>query len=111
MNAGQSSPNSKLRIVPVTTPDGEQRDHHLRPAPRERPVERVAGAEVERLDEEHERREGDPEADERDVHGERQRLHLPRLEQVVLVDGGRSGGGERSAFTSALRIRDGAAHA
>ena len=63
-------------------PDREQRDHHLRPAHRERPVERVARAQVERLDEEHERRERDPEADERDVHGERQRLHLPRLEQV-----------------------------
>lgn len=38
---------------------------------------------------------GDPEADERDVHRKRERLHLPRLEQVLLVDGSeRSGGGE-----------------
>ena len=41
----------------MTTPDGEQRDHHPRPAPRERAVERVAGAQVEPLDEQHHRRE------------------------------------------------------
>jgi hypothetical protein len=40
------------------------------------------------------RREGDAEADDRDVDGERERLHLPRLEQVVLVDRGEGSGGE-----------------
>ena len=42
--------------------DGEQRDHHPRPAPRERAVQRVAGAQVQPLDEQHHRRERDPEA-------------------------------------------------
>jgi hypothetical protein len=32
-------------------------------------------------------RERDAEADQRDVGGERQRLHLTGLEQVVLLDG------------------------
>ena len=71
--------------------DGEQRHHHLRPAPRQRPVELIARAQIEPLDEQHQRRECDPEADERDVHRERQRLHLPRLQQVVLVHLGRRG--------------------
>ena len=74
----------------MTTPTANSAEHHLRPAPGERLVDWVAGAQVEPLGEEDERREGDAEADERDVHGERQRLHLARLEQVVLVDGGRA---------------------
>jgi hypothetical protein len=45
------------------------------------------------LDEEDQGRERDPEADERDVHGERERLHLPRLQQVVLVDRPERAGG------------------
>ena len=83
---GHSSPISKLRIVPVITPDGEQRHHHPAPAPGQRPVQRVAGAQVQPLDEQHHRRERDPERHQRDVHRERQRLHLPRLEQVLLVN-------------------------
>src|SRR2546425_10611347 len=66
--------------------DREQREHHLRPAPRERAEERVAGAQVAPLCEQNHRRKRDAEADERDVHRERERLHLPSLEQVVLVD-------------------------
>ena len=66
--------------------DREEGDHDLRPALGERPVELVAGAQVERLDEQDHARERDPEAHERDVHGERQRLHLPRFEQVLLLD-------------------------
>ena len=65
--------------------DGEQADHRLRPAPGERHEQRVATAPAEPLEAEHERRERHAEADERDVDGERQRLHLPRLEQVLLV--------------------------
>src|SRR5690606_31998115 len=49
-------------------------------------VERVAGADVEAFHVEDHRGEGDAEAHERDVHGERERLHLPGLEQVRLVD-------------------------
>ena len=82
---GHSRPISKLRIVPVTTPTANSADHHPRPAPRERPVELVARAQVEPLDEQHHRRERDPEADERDVHGERERLHLARLREVFLL--------------------------
>ena len=65
--------------------DGEQRQHHLRPAPCERAIELIAGAPVEPLDEQDHRRERDPEADERYVDRKRQRLHLTRLEQVALV--------------------------
>ena len=86
MKFGHSRPISKLRIVPVIDADGEQRDHHPRPAPGERAVERVARAQMQPLGEQHHRRERDPEADQRDVHGERQRLHLARLVQVVLRD-------------------------
>ena len=46
---------------------------------------RYSGSPVRRyepLDEQHHRRERDPEVDQRDVHGERQGLHLPGLEQV-----------------------------
>ena len=69
----------------------KQGRHHLRPALRQRPVELVAGAQVEPLEEQHQCREGDPEADERDVHREGERLHLPRLQQVVLIDPDRGG--------------------
>ena len=37
--------------------------------------------------EEHHGGEGDREADQRDVRDERERLHLPRLEDVVLIRG------------------------
>ena len=79
----------------MTTPDGEERHEHLRPALRERPVDRVSGTESEPLDEQHKGGERDAEADERNVNGERQRLHLSRLEEVVLVDG-RKGSSRRS---------------
>ena len=66
-------------------PDGEQDDHRVRPALGECAVERVAGAKPESLEEQHHRREGDAEADQRDVDHERQRLHLTGLEQVLLI--------------------------
>src|SRR5207247_3966866 len=65
--------------------DGEEREHHLRPAAGEQPVEGIARPQMKPLDEENERRERDPEADERNVRCEGQRLHLARLEQVLLV--------------------------
>ena len=37
------------------------------------------------LGEQHHRREGDPEAHQRDVHGKRQCLHLPGLQQILLM--------------------------
>ena len=64
----------------------EQREHYLRPAPRERQVEITVAAMTEPLDEQDHRRKRDTEGDKRDVDRERQRLHLPRLQQVVLVD-------------------------
>src|SRR3954454_4443708 len=64
--------------------DREQRDHRPAPPARDRPTQRVAGALRPPLHEQHHHREGDAEAHQRDVGGERQRLHLPRLEQVVL---------------------------
>jgi hypothetical protein len=39
---------------------------------------------VQALDEQEHRRERDPEADDRDVHGQRQRLHLAREHGVGL---------------------------
>ena len=66
-------------------PDREQRDHHLAPPLGERQVQLVASAQVQPLDEDHHRRERDPEAHQRDVHDERQGLHLSRLRQVLLV--------------------------
>jgi hypothetical protein len=63
----------------------EQREHDPRPAFRQHAVERIAGAEVAVLGEKHEYGEGDAEAHERDVHGQRERLQLPRLVQIVLV--------------------------
>ena len=62
--------------------DREQDQRHLRPALGQRLVGRVAGPQVEALDEQEHRGERDPEADDRDVDGQRQRLHLARLEQV-----------------------------
>ncbi len=66
---------------------GEQRDHDLRPAHRQHAVDLVAGAQPEPLGAQHHRRKRDPEAHERDVDGERQRLHLARLEQIGLLHG------------------------
>ena len=85
IHTGHSSPSSKDRIVPVTTPTANSREHDPRPPPRERPEEFVARPQVPPLGEQHEHGKRDPEADERDVHGQRQRLHLPRFEQIVLV--------------------------
>ena len=72
--------------------DREQREHHLRPAPRDRAEERVPGTQVAPLHEQDHRRKRDAKADQGDVHRERERLHLPSLEQVVLLDR-REGGG------------------
>ena len=80
MNSGHSSPNSKRQDRAGHDADREQHHRHLRPALGERLVGRVAGAQVEPLDEQEHRRERDPEAHDRDVHGQRQRLHLARLE-------------------------------
>jgi hypothetical protein len=66
-------------------PDGEEDERDLRPALGQGLVGRVARAEVEALDEEDHRREGDPEAHDRDVHAERERLHLAGLEPVGLT--------------------------
>ena len=66
--------------------DREQGDHHLRPALGQRAVDLVARPQIERLDEQHHARERDPEAHERNVHGERQRLHLARLQKMLLLD-------------------------
>src|SRR5206468_3743769 len=64
--------------------DGEQRQHHVRPAPRHRAVELTARTQVARLGEEHQRRKRDPEADEWDVHRQREGLQLTRLVEVLL---------------------------
>ena len=58
----------------------EQGEHRLRPALGELAVHRVARAQVQPLDQEDERGKGDPEADERDVHREGERLHLAGLQ-------------------------------
>ena len=57
----------------------------LGPAPRQRPVKRVAGAQVAPLREQGQGREGDAEADQRNGHGQRRRLHLARFERVGLI--------------------------
>ena len=66
--------------------DREQDRHRVRPALGQRLVERVPGTQPQALEEEHHRRERDAEADEWDVNGQRQRLHLTGLEQVLLLD-------------------------
>ena len=87
MNPGHRIPSSKLRTVPVTTPAANSADHHLRPPAGERQVDLVAASGAEPLGEHDERGERDPEAHDRDVHREGERLQLPRLEQVVLLGG------------------------
>ena len=87
MKSGHSSPISKERIVPVTTPTANSATITFDQRRASVAVQRVAGAQVQPLDEQHHRRERDPEADQRDVHGERQRLHLARLGEVLLLDG------------------------
>ena len=91
---------------PGHDPGGEQGHHHLRPAPRQRPIELVARAQVEPLDEQHHRREGDPEADERDVHREGQRLHLPGLQQIVLLHLGQWGDRQENELAHPPRLPD-----
>ena len=66
--------------------DREQRDQHPAPPPGQRQVHVAAGAQRRPLAEQDQHRERHPEADQRDVHGERERLHLPGLVEVVLVD-------------------------
>jgi hypothetical protein len=63
----------------------EQREHDPRPSPRQGPVQLISGSQVPPLREQHDHGKRDTEADQRDMHGQRQRLHLPRLEQIVLV--------------------------
>src|SRR5262245_27587924 len=67
-------------------PHREQRQHALRPAPGQSPVQPIPGAQVPPLGEQDQHGEGDAEADQRDVHDQRERLHLARLEQVLLID-------------------------
>ena len=91
---GHSSPISKLRIVPVITPTANSASTIRL---QRRASVRYSGSPVrmpQPLGEEHHRRKRDPEADQRDVHRERQRLHLAGLQQIALVDRG-EGGGER----------------
>ena len=83
----------------------EQREHRLRPALGELPIERVARAQVKPLDQEDKRRERDPEAHDRDVHRERERLHLTRLQEVLLVHGSDVRGEERQHARSDHRHR------
>ena len=65
--------------------DGEQRRHHAGPAPGQPAIELIARAQIQPLDEQDDRRKRDPKADQRDMHRERQRLHLSRLQQIGLV--------------------------
>ena len=86
MNSGHSSPSSNDRIVPVTTPTANSPIIAFDQRRASVMQQRVAAAAAEPLEAEHQRRERHAEADERDVDRERQRLHLPRLEQVLLLD-------------------------
>jgi hypothetical protein len=63
----------------------EQREHDPRPALGKDAVEVIAGAQVPVLGEQDQHGERDAEAHQRDVNGQGQRLHLARLEQVVLL--------------------------
>ena len=71
MNRGNSSPSSKLMIVPDAAPDGEQDREHLRPAARERPPHRIAGAQVHALGDEHHQRQAHAEDREEQVEAQR----------------------------------------
>ena len=86
MNSGHSSPSSNDRIVPVTTPTANRAIITFDQRRASASSSGVAAPAAEPLHPQHQHRERDAEADERDVHRERQRLHLPRLEQVVLLD-------------------------
>src|SRR5262249_28449543 len=70
-----------------------------RPPLRQGSVQLVPGAQVAPLAEEDKRRESEAEANQRDVNRQRQRLHLARLEQVLLIDR-REAGGEDGAQPS-----------
>ena len=83
---GPQEPELERQNRPGHDAHGEQRDHRLRPAACKHQQERVAATAPEPLHPQHQCREGHAEADERDVHRERQRLHLARLQQVLLVD-------------------------
>jgi hypothetical protein len=83
---GHRTPLSKLNTVPVITPIANRaiitRLHR-------RAIVRHSGSPVrcpQPLHGQHHQREGDAEARQRDVNGERQRLHLPRLELEILRD-------------------------
>ena len=82
---GHRTPISKLNTVPVITPIATGRSSPAPPA-LDCPTQRVAGPLPPPLDERHHQRQGNAEAHQRDVNGERQRLNLPRLEQVILRD-------------------------
>ena len=92
MNSGHRMPSSKLRIVPVTTPAANSAAMTFDQRRAMRQVDLVAASPAEPLAEHDERGERDAEAHERDVHRERERLQLTRLEQVVLA---RCVGGDR----------------
>jgi hypothetical protein len=66
-------------------PDREERQHDPRPAAGEHPVQVVPGPQVAPLGEQDEHGKGDAKGHQRNVHGQRKRLHLPRFEQVVLI--------------------------
>jgi transposase len=79
----------------------KKRQHDSAPAPGHCPIERVAGSHPEPLHEQNHRGERDPEADKWDVDGERQSLHLPSLEQILLIHRGKG----RTEHTHRLRSR------
>src|SRR4051812_38668430 len=89
-------------------PDGEQGDHHSGPAPGERAVQLVTRAQMTPLGEQHRRRECDPEADQRDVHREGQRLHLAGLVQVVPRDRSERCSDHRKQASAGQRFESGA---
>jgi hypothetical protein len=77
---GQRSPNSKERMVPVTTPTAKR----IIITFDQRFVGGHASTKPEPLREENHRGEGNPEADQWDVDDEGHRLHLPSSQQVGL---------------------------
>ena len=82
---GPQQPELERQDRPGHHPDREQRQHDPRPPPGQRPVDLIAGAQVPVLREQHEHRERNPEAHQRNVHRQRQCLHLPGFVEVVLI--------------------------
>jgi hypothetical protein len=102
---GHKSPISKLRIVPVITPIANSAAMIF--------VQRWAStrysgsprAQVAPLGVQNDRAQRDPEADEGNVHRERQRLHLARLQQIGLLDGSEREGRQQSGPHPVIVLR------